>query len=249
MTTYATPPWAAPSPADAPIELRDHPTTPVVAGTTARARWELPAFVVLLAGTAVLYLWGLSASGWANSFYSAAAQAGSQSWKAFLFGSSDAANSITVDKPPMALWPMALSMRIFGLSSWSILVPQALMGVGDRRHRRRHGAPAGRCRRRAARRRRARADAGGRADVPLQQPRRPARAADDGGRGHAAARPSTTAGPRWMVATGVLIGFAFLTKQLQALLVVPGFARRLPGRRARAGGGGASARAARRRRR
>jgi 4-amino-4-deoxy-L-arabinose transferase-like glycosyltransferase len=84
----------------------------------------------LLVATALLYLWGLGASGWANSFYSAAAQAGSASWKAFLFGSSDAANSITVDKTPLAIWPMALSVRIFGLSSWSILVPQALEGVG-----------------------------------------------------------------------------------------------------------------------
>ena len=83
----------------------------------------------LLVATAVLYLWGLSESGWANSFYAAAAQAGSESWKAFFFGSSDAANSITVDKTPLALWPMALSVRIFGLSSWSILAPQAVEGV------------------------------------------------------------------------------------------------------------------------
>ena len=83
----------------------------------------------LLAGTAVLYLWSLGESGWANSFYAAAAQAGSESWKAFFFGSSDAANSITVDKTPLSLWPMALSIKVFGLSSWSVLVPQALMGV------------------------------------------------------------------------------------------------------------------------
>ena len=83
----------------------------------------------LLLATGVLYLWGLGASGWANSFYSAAVQAGSESWKAFFFASSDAANSITVDKTPLALWPMALSVRLFGLSSWSILVPQALEGV------------------------------------------------------------------------------------------------------------------------
>src|SRR5690349_924279 len=83
----------------------------------------------LLVVTAALYLWGLGESGWANSFYSAAVQAGSESWKAFFFGSSDAANSITVDKTPLSLWPMALSVRIFGLSSWSILIPQALEGV------------------------------------------------------------------------------------------------------------------------
>ena len=91
-----------------------------------RVNWPLSG---LLAGTAVLYLWGLGESGWANSFYAAAAQAGSESWKAFFFGSSDAANSITVDKTPLSLWPMALSIRVFGLSSWSLLVPQALEGV------------------------------------------------------------------------------------------------------------------------
>ncbi|GAA3053295.1 hypothetical protein GCM10020000_38860 [Streptomyces olivoverticillatus] len=84
---------------------------------------------MLLAATAALYLWDLAASGYANQFYAAAAQAGSASWKAFFFGSSDAGNSITVDKPPASLWPMALSVRMFGLGSWSILVPEALMGV------------------------------------------------------------------------------------------------------------------------
>ena len=97
--------------------------------TSPRVPAERLALGGLLVGTALLYLWGLGASGWANSFYSAAAQAGSESWKAFFFGSSDAANSITVDKTPLALWPMGLSVRLFGLSSWSILVPQALEGV------------------------------------------------------------------------------------------------------------------------
>jgi 4-amino-4-deoxy-L-arabinose transferase-like glycosyltransferase len=84
---------------------------------------------VLLVATAALYLWNLSESGWANAFYSAASQAGGQSWKAWFFGSSDAANWITVDKAPGALWISGLSVRLFGLSSWSVLVPQALMGV------------------------------------------------------------------------------------------------------------------------
>jgi 4-amino-4-deoxy-L-arabinose transferase-like glycosyltransferase len=85
--------------------------------------------VGLLAGTALLYLWNLGASGWANSFYAAAVQAGAQDWTAFLFGSSDAANAITVDKTPAALWVMGLSVRLFGFNPWSMLVPQALAGV------------------------------------------------------------------------------------------------------------------------
>ncbi|MET8771372.1 glycosyltransferase family 39 protein [Streptomyces sp. NPDC004658] len=92
-------------------------------------RWVRPALLGLLATTLLLYLYNLSASGYANSFYSAAVQAGSRSWKAFFFGSLDAGNAITVDKPPASLWPMELSVRVFGLHSWAILAPEVLMGV------------------------------------------------------------------------------------------------------------------------
>ncbi|MFJ9343467.1 glycosyltransferase family 39 protein [Streptomyces sp. NPDC101733] len=120
MTTAALPLFPPAGPAPTPATTR---------AALARPRWERPAYAVLLLGAAVLLLWDLGSSGYANSFYSAAVQAGSESWKAFFFGSSDAGNSITVDKPPAALWPMALSVRLFGLGAWQILVPQALMGV------------------------------------------------------------------------------------------------------------------------
>ncbi|MEU3402652.1 glycosyltransferase family 39 protein [Streptomyces sp. NPDC006670] len=132
MTT-AHPPFGAPFPerAPTPAPADPDPAAGAAARRTAagRPRWERPAYAGLLLATAVLLLWNLGASGYANSFYSAAVQAGSESWKAFFFGSSDAGNSITVDKPPAALWPMMLSVRAFGLGSWQILVPQALMGV------------------------------------------------------------------------------------------------------------------------
>jgi len=85
--------------------------------------------VGLLAATAALYLIGLSRNGWANDFYAAAVQAGTKSWKAMFLGSFDASNFITVDKPPASLWVMEISGRIFGVNSWSLLVPQALEGV------------------------------------------------------------------------------------------------------------------------
>ena len=93
-----------------------------------RAR-ERMALAGLLIATAALYLWGLGASGTANDFYAAAVQAGTKSWKAFLFGSFDSSNFISVDKPPASLWPMELSGRLFGFSSWSMLAPQAIEGV------------------------------------------------------------------------------------------------------------------------
>jgi 4-amino-4-deoxy-L-arabinose transferase-like glycosyltransferase len=93
------------------------------------ARWPRIALAALLACTALLYLWNLSASGYGNSFYAAAAQAGAQSWSAWFFGALDAHDFITVDKPPGALWVTGLSVRLFGMNSWSVLAPQAVMGV------------------------------------------------------------------------------------------------------------------------
>ncbi|WP_320784772.1 glycosyltransferase family 39 protein [Streptomyces sp. CRN 30] len=123
------PPPSTASPATEPATGRGFAPRRLWQGHPEDPRWARPALLALLLATAVLYLCNLSASGYANSFYSAAVQAGSQSWKAFFFGSLDAANAITVDKPPAALWPMELSVRIFGLNSWAILVPEVLMGV------------------------------------------------------------------------------------------------------------------------
>ncbi|GAA1456483.1 ArnT family glycosyltransferase [Williamsia maris] len=178
------------------------------------------AFVALLVGTAVLYLWNLGINRYANDFYAAAEQAGSQSWKAWFFGASDAGNSITVDKPPVSLWISGIAVRVFGLNSWSILVPQALMGVASVALvyliARRIAGP----------------NAGLLAGVVLALT--PVAALmfrfnnpdallvllllaaawatinilDDGR-------------VRWAVLAGGLIGIAFLTKQLQALLIVP----------------------------
>jgi 4-amino-4-deoxy-L-arabinose transferase-like glycosyltransferase len=184
--------------------------------------WEWLGLVVLLTGTAVLYLWGLGGSGWANSFYAAAVQAGSKSWKAFFFGSSDSANFITVDKPPAALWVMDISARLFGVNSWSILVPQALEGVaavgvlyaGVRRW---FGAGAGFI-------------AG--AVLALT----PAAALmfrfnnPDAlltlllvCAAYATMRALERGSTLWLVTAGTSIGFGFLTKMLQAWVIVPGF--------------------------
>ena len=94
-----------------------------------RSHAEWLSVLCLLAVSGFAFFWNLTASGYANEFYSAAAQAGSQSWSAFLWGALDAGGAITVDKPPASIWLMALSVRVLGLSSLAILLPQALMGV------------------------------------------------------------------------------------------------------------------------
>ncbi|GAB2514456.1 glycosyltransferase family 39 protein [Nocardia heshunensis] len=197
-------------------------------GPTDQPRWARPGLLVLLALTAVLYVWDLSASGWANEYYSAAAQAGSQSWKALLFGSFDAGNAITVDKPPAALWVMGLSGKVFGFSQWSVLLPQALMGIASvgllaATVRRMSGPGAGLL-------------AGAvaaltpvavlifRFDNPDALLVLLLVAA-----AYCTVRAIQAAGDRvlsastgWLVLAGVAVGFGFLTKMMQAFLILPG---------------------------
>lgn len=88
-----------------------------------------PELIGLLLLAAVLNLWALGQNGFANEYYGAAVHSMTESWSNFFFGSFDSAGVMTVDKPPLALWIQAGSAKVFGFSSWSILVPQALMGV------------------------------------------------------------------------------------------------------------------------
>jgi 4-amino-4-deoxy-L-arabinose transferase-like glycosyltransferase len=186
-------------------------------------RWARPALLGLLALTALLYLWDLGRNGWANDFYAAAVQAGTKSWKAFFFGSFDQSSFITVDKTPGSLWVMELSGRIFGFSQWSMLAPQALEGVGSvlllyAAVKRWFGPAAGLI-------------------AGLVLALTPAAALMFRFNNPDAllvllmtaaactlVRAVENGRTRWLVFTGLLIGFAFLAKMLQAFLVVPGLA-------------------------
>src|SRR5207247_5774734 len=90
-----------------------------------------PELLGLLGLAAVLNLWALGQNGWANEYYSAAVRSMASSWHNFLYASFDPSGIMTVDKPPLALWVQALSVRVFGFHSLSMLVPQALMGVAS----------------------------------------------------------------------------------------------------------------------
>ena len=124
------------------------PSTRLVRGRPEDPRWARPALLALLLVTARSTCGTSRPPGTPTRSTPPPSRPAAESWKAFFFGSSDAANAITVDKPPAALWPMALSVRLFGLSSWAILVPEALMGVATvgvlySAVRRRFGAGAG----------------------------------------------------------------------------------------------------------
>jgi 4-amino-4-deoxy-L-arabinose transferase-like glycosyltransferase len=220
---------------------------PAVAGAHAasrRPRAERLALTALLTATAVLYIVGLSRNGWANDFYAAAVQAGTKSWKAFFFGSFDAASFITVDKTPASLWVMELSGRLFGLNSWSMLVPQALEGVASvgllyAAVRRWHGAAAGLLAGAAL------------ALTPVaalmfrfNNPDALLTLLLTAG-AYGMVRAVESGRTRWLVLAGTLLGFGFLTKMLQAFLLLPAFGlvylvagpRRLPVRLAQLAAG------------
>src|SRR4029079_13924170 len=188
-----------------------------------RPRWERPALLALLGGTAVLYLWGLGSSGWATDYYAAAAQAGTQDLTAWLFGSHDAGNSITVDKPPAALWVMALSGRLFGFGAFTMLLPQALMGDGAVGFLfaavRRVGGPGVGLIAGAALALTPVAALMFRFNNPVALLLLCMVAA-----AYFVVRATENGSTRWMALAGSALGFAFLAKMLQAFLVVPGLA-------------------------
>jgi 4-amino-4-deoxy-L-arabinose transferase-like glycosyltransferase len=186
-------------------------------------RWARPALIALLALTALAYIWDLSASGYANSFYAAAVQAGTNSWKALFFGSLDSSNFITVDKPPASLWVMAISGRLFGFSSWSMLVPQALEGVAavallHAAVKRWFGAAAGL------------AAGAVFALTPVAALMFRFNNPDAllvlmlVAAAYCLVRALERGATRWIVAVGVMLGIAFLAKMMQAFLVLPAFA-------------------------
>ena len=187
------------------------------------AAWVAPAMLGVVGVAAALYLVNLTVSGYANTYYSAAALAGSQSWSAWFFGSLDPANFITVDKPPLGTMLIGLSVRLFGLSSLSILLPEAAAGVGTvivlmAAVRRTFGPAAA-------------------VIAGLVSALTPAAVLifrynnPDAlltlllvGSAYAFIRSLERGSLRWVAGAAVLVGFAFLTKYLQAWFVLPAFA-------------------------
>ncbi|GAB36073.1 putative glycosyltransferase [Gordonia otitidis NBRC 100426] len=181
---------------------------------------ERVAFVALLVGTAALYLWNITVNGNANTFYAGAAWAGSRNWEALLFGSVDPSNFITVDKPPVSQWIMGLSGQVFGYSSASMLVPEAVMGVASvallyatvtRVSGRTAGLIAG----------------AALALTPVAAMMFRFNNPDAAmvllmtAAAYCTVRATSRASMRWLVLAGVALGFAFLAKMLEGLMVLP----------------------------
>ncbi|MGY4708273.1 ArnT family glycosyltransferase [Mycolicibacterium sp. CBM1] len=208
-TTYLDP---------APPESADAGPTP--AHPSRRDRIEL---IVLLTGTAVMYLWNITVNGMGNQFYAGAAQAGSKNWEALLFGSLDSANFITVDKPPVSQWIMSLSGQLFGFSSASMLVPEALMAVATVWLL--YAAVARLCDPRAGL-----LAGAAMAVTPVAALMFRFNNPDAAmvllmtAAAYCTVRAVERAGGRWLAWAGVALGFAFLAKMLEGLMIGPAIA-------------------------
>jgi 4-amino-4-deoxy-L-arabinose transferase-like glycosyltransferase len=220
-------PYAAPTPsAPAPLIARPQAGTrrPTRAFPLRRQHlFARPELLGLLGLAAVLNLWGLSRNGWANTYYSAAVRSMTTSWHNFLFASLDPSGLMTVDKPPLSLWVQALSARLFGFNSLSLLAPQAVMGAAAvglvyDMTRRRFGRPAGFVAGLAL------------ATTPVAVAVSRHNNPDEllvlcsVAALWCALRALHNGRTRWLVMSGIAVGLGFETKMGVALIVVPGIA-------------------------
>jgi 4-amino-4-deoxy-L-arabinose transferase-like glycosyltransferase len=221
MTTLLDRPVVQEPPAEPPVRPPGR-LRRLARGPAEQAAYVRPAALAMLVGTAFLYLWNLTASGYGNSFYAAAELAGTQSWKAWLFGSLDAGNAITVDKPPGALWVATAFARLFGFNSFTVLAPQAFMGIAAvgvlyLTAKRVAGPVAGLIAGSAL------------ALTPVAVLMFRFNNPDAllvllmVAAAYFVVRSLEKASAKWLALAGVAIGFAFLTKMGQALLVLPAF--------------------------
>ncbi len=92
-------------------------------------------FDIVLVGIAIIAaffnIFNIWNSGNANAYYTAAVTSMLQSFHNFFYASFDPAGFITVDKPPVVFWVQTAFAAVFGVHGWSVILPQALAGVGS----------------------------------------------------------------------------------------------------------------------
>ncbi|MDR7907560.1 glycosyltransferase family 39 protein [Bacillus velezensis] len=87
--------------------------------------------ILILLASAFLNMYNIWNDDTVNPYYTAAVTSMLQSFHNFFYASFDAAGFITVDKPPVTYQIQTISALIFGMHGWSVILPQALAGVGS----------------------------------------------------------------------------------------------------------------------
>lgn len=216
--------------------LAEAATDSISAAASTAAGSEAPALRTRLIGllpisliafaSGLLCLWGLTRSGFANTYYAEAAQAASRSWAAWLTNATDASLSVSLDKGPLPNMMLGLSGRLFGFSSFSLLLPEALCGIGSVLLL--YDAV-----RRTLGRRAAMLAAAMLALTPIFVAMSRFDNPDallvllEVAAAWALVRALRSGRTRWVLLCGALVGLAFNVKMLQAYLIVPGLAAAL----------------------
>ncbi|MFZ0664631.1 MAG: glycosyltransferase family 39 protein, partial [Acidimicrobiales bacterium] len=89
--------------------------------------WSRPILLITAVVAGIAYGWQMGSS--TEIFYAAAVRSMSASWHDFLYAAFDPAGTVSIDKLPGALWIQALSVRVFGIHTWAIALPQVIEGV------------------------------------------------------------------------------------------------------------------------
>src|SRR5437763_1298013 len=90
--------------------------------------WCRPVLLAVAALAGLTYAWRMNGDG-LEPYYAAAVRSMSGNWHDFVYGAFDPDGTISLDKLPGAFWPQALSVRLFGLHVWAIVLPQVVEGV------------------------------------------------------------------------------------------------------------------------
>lgn len=90
-----------------------------------------PALIGIALISAFLNLFNIWKDQYANAYYTSAVASMLQSFHTFFYASFDPAGYVTVDKPPVTFWIQTVSAYFFGLHGWSVILPQALAGIGS----------------------------------------------------------------------------------------------------------------------
>src|SRR5918911_402880 len=119
-----------PTAAEAPLHEHTAPHSAVPARRgPAVLPWHRLALGAVLALSAGLNFWRLTALGYANTYYAATVRSMLQSWHNFFFVSFEPGGFISIDKPPLGFWIETASAKLFGFSGVSLILPEALAAV------------------------------------------------------------------------------------------------------------------------
>lgn len=87
--------------------------------------------ILILLAALILNTYNIWQDNAANQYYLAAVKSMTQSFHNFFFASFDSSGFVSVDKPPLVLWIQTIFAKIFGVHTWSVILPQALAGAGS----------------------------------------------------------------------------------------------------------------------